>query len=83
MNKYWFRKRRGIISKDLGWGWVPISWEGWCLVVAFILLIGISGNALGIYSDNVAFMIRLQFLGLSMVLLFIAAWLSKKKTRPE
>ena len=36
MNKYWFRKRAGLKSKDLGWGWVPVSWEGWLVVVLMI-----------------------------------------------
>ena len=39
MTKYWFRKRRGLLSPDLGWGWVPISKEGWFVVIAFILFI--------------------------------------------
>ena len=39
MNKYWFRKRRGLFTKDLGWGWIPISWEGWVLIIVSLLLI--------------------------------------------
>jgi len=34
--KYWFRKRRGLFSGDLGWGWVPISWQGWSITSALI-----------------------------------------------
>jgi len=36
--KYWFRKRRGLFSRDLGWGFVPISKEGWMMVGALIVL---------------------------------------------
>ena len=36
MNKYWFRKRKGLISSDLGWGWVPLSWEGWIVTLVMI-----------------------------------------------
>ena len=39
MNKYWFRKRRGLFSKDLGYGWVPITLEGGVSVTVFILII--------------------------------------------
>lgn len=36
MVKYWFRKRKGLFSGDLGWGWIPISWEGWLIILGFI-----------------------------------------------
>lgn len=32
MSKIWFR------AKDYGWGWVPIAWEGWLVIAAFIVL---------------------------------------------
>jgi hypothetical protein len=32
-NKYWFR------PKKYGWGFTPISWEGWLLTLALIILI--------------------------------------------
>ena len=28
----WFEPRRG------GWGWNPISWQGWTITLAFIVL---------------------------------------------
>ena len=40
-NKHWFRKRHGLRSKDLGYGWVPISWEGWVSIA--VMLAGIFG----------------------------------------
>lgn len=30
--KYWFRR------KHYGWGWSPSSWEGWGILVAFVLI---------------------------------------------
>jgi len=41
--KFWFRKRKGILSKDLGYGWIPISYEGYITTFLFILI-----NFLGI-----------------------------------
>jgi nicotinamide riboside transporter PnuC len=41
--KFWFRKRKGILSKDLGYGWIPISYEGYITTFLFILI-----NILGI-----------------------------------
>ena len=37
-NKYWFRRRAGLKSRDLGYGYVPVSWEGWIIVLFFILV---------------------------------------------
>lgn len=28
--KYWFKRRR------YGWGWIPVSWQGWLTLVAFV-----------------------------------------------
>ena len=39
MTQYWFRKRRGLFTKDLGWGWRPISLEGWLITLGFVILI--------------------------------------------
>ena len=47
MNKYWFRARRGIKSKDFGWGFIPISLEG---VVAYLVLFALVILS-GVYFD--------------------------------
>lgn len=39
MNKYWFRKRRGLFSRDLGRGFVPITAEGYFVVFAWLIFI--------------------------------------------
>lgn len=38
-NRYWFRRRRGLRSRDLGWGYVPISREGYLIVIFFVLAV--------------------------------------------
>lgn len=30
---YWFKRRR------YGWGWVPVTWQGWVIVLAYIMLL--------------------------------------------
>lgn len=30
---YWFKR------KLYGWGWVPVKWQGWCVILLYILLI--------------------------------------------
>ena len=34
--KAWFGPRR------IGWGWAPVSWEGWAAAGAFVVLITVS-----------------------------------------
>ncbi len=31
--KLWFKR------KTYGWGWVPVSWEGWLVILAYTVLI--------------------------------------------
>jgi hypothetical protein len=40
MNKYWFRKRGGLFSGDLGWGFMPSTIEGVLLTVIWIAAMG-------------------------------------------
>jgi len=30
MKKYWFKRR------SFGWGWTPVSWEGWLVTLAWL-----------------------------------------------
>jgi hypothetical protein len=30
---YWFKR------KLYGWGWVPVKWQGWCVIFLYILLV--------------------------------------------
>ncbi|NVN97024.1 hypothetical protein HXX01_02210 [Candidatus Nomurabacteria bacterium] len=32
-NKIWFRR------KLYGWGWYPVAWEGWVVILAYVFLI--------------------------------------------
>jgi len=38
MAKYWFRRRKGLLSKDVGFGWIPISTEGWIITLGLIIV---------------------------------------------
>jgi hypothetical protein len=31
-NKYWFK------AKKYGWGWTPSSWQGWTILIVFIII---------------------------------------------
>ena len=30
---YWFK------AKLYGWGWTPATWEGWCVIVVYLVLV--------------------------------------------
>lgn len=45
MNKNWFRARKGLRSKDMGWGFIPISREG---IAAYLVLLAVI-TALGFF----------------------------------
>ena len=30
---YWFK------AKLYGWGWVPVKWQGWCVILVYIVLL--------------------------------------------
>ena len=88
MNKYWFRKRAGLKSKDLGWGWVPVSWEGWLVVVLMVASVfavslqfaQASANE-GIEESTLAVNGALSLLALLLVIALSVA-VSHKKSRP-
>ena len=34
MKKVWFK------AKEYGWGWYPSSWQGWIILLIYLLLLG-------------------------------------------
>ncbi len=32
MEKLWFK------AKEYGWGWVPVTWQGWAVTVGYVVL---------------------------------------------
>jgi hypothetical protein len=43
---YWFKRRL------YGWGWFPAKWQGWVVVLAFIVLLILNGLLLSYKSEN-------------------------------
>lgn len=86
MSTYWFRKRRGLLSKDLGWGWTPIALEGWLTVlglVAVIVLIALllfTFDIFGLGSESVSS--GILFLIITAFIVAVSAYIASKKTRP-
>lgn len=82
MNKYWFRKRRGLLTKDLGWGWIPISWEGWVTIASALALIVASGFAIGVFSDEATLQQGFLFIAAILAVIGLGALVSHATTKP-
>lgn len=85
MAKYWFRKRKGLLTKDLGWGWIPISWQGWLVVAVMLLviigsIIFITGPYISLNSDPP---VQDGYLLIAIIVITISlgAYISYRKTR--
>jgi hypothetical protein len=80
--RYWFRKRRGIKSKDLGWGWVPISWEGWIVVLEFIFLISLFAWYFDLWMPSATTAKAVYFLISLISLMFVFSLIAMIRTKP-
>ncbi len=78
MNKHWFRKRKGLMTKDLGWGWRPITWEGHLTTAGFVALILVAFFIFDLYkatlNQGIGFIVALA------VLILIFSLIANKKT---
>jgi hypothetical protein len=69
--KYWFA------NKKYGWGWKPISWEGWLVLTIFTVVLLLGAKLLVNYSiivSTIAFIVWCTLLVLITV---------KKGVKPE
>lgn len=79
INKSWFRKRRGLFSPDLGYGWIPISWEGYVTVLSLILINAFSVFYFRLYSGREDSIIKFFSVLALSVIVFCAIAISKTK----
>jgi hypothetical protein len=64
----WFKR------KTYGWGWVPATWQGWVVILIYIVFLFLEVKKLNIIqnSDNSTFMILApRFIVLTALLMFI------------
>lgn len=57
--RYWFR------SKLYGWGWVPVTWQGWTATLAYILFLVWNAKQIDAVSHSVSY----TLIGFSPVLI--------------
>lgn len=78
-NKYWF------VPKTFGWGFVPISWEGWLSTLILLMACMISAYTNGFFenNDNLPIGNVLRFLFDLAVIVSLATIFFKPKTKGE
>ena len=71
MNKYWFK------PKTYGWGFVPISWEGWLATLGMVGILMMAAYSHGFFEseistqDGVGFLVDLVIIGIVGSILMI------------
>jgi hypothetical protein len=71
--KYWFPAKR------YGWGWsFPVSWQGWAVLVGYLVLILGGIPLVHARAGNVAYLVYLVVL---TVLLVVVCWLKGEPVR--
>jgi len=76
-NKYWFK------SKRFGWGYVPISWEGWLSVAIFMVLIYLSGYLNNVYQEPINNKDLLSFLFDTFIIILVTLPFYQKKSKDK
>lgn len=71
----WFKR------KLYGWGWVPVRWGGWAVVLAFIGLLLLNGFYLSskVYLNNPSQWDLTLFLGVIIISIVFLFWICYKK----
>ena len=77
--KPWFRKRRGILTWDLGYGWIPISWPGWILLLLLLAVNFGSVFYFGLATGAANSVIK--FLTVLVLSILVFALIAMKKTK--
>lgn len=60
----WFK------AKEYGWGWYPINWEGWTVVLSYVLLIFTS--SIMFVQETVGIQFPMAVVILSLILLIVS-----------
>jgi hypothetical protein len=80
MTRLWFRAR------SYGWGWTPMTLEGWLVIFAFLVAVGII-TGLYIYrmqhgaSHGTAMLVFLLAIGILTGLLIAVCWVTGERPR--
>ncbi|MFA6520388.1 MAG: hypothetical protein WCT44_02140 [Candidatus Paceibacterota bacterium] len=75
VKKLWFKRRM------YGWGWMPISWEGWAVTIIYIL--SLAGDLKFINDSHNSFSATLasfipRFIFLTLIFVGVCLWKGEK-----
>ncbi|MBP6884068.1 MAG: hypothetical protein KBC06_02445 [Candidatus Pacebacteria bacterium] len=69
---YWFKR------KIYGWGWTPVTWQGWLTMGVFILLMVLNFNRIESYSYSESD-ILINFIPQTIILMAVLIFICYKK----
>jgi hypothetical protein len=73
--KIWFK------SKSYGWGWVPVTWQGWLVIVGWILLYG--AILIAIFHAETLIGTLLGIVALCAIMILLFYFTQKKGEKPS
>jgi len=72
MKKYWFK------AKTYGWGWYPVTWQGWLVIVGFLILDVGNVYRLDLAQGTTNEKIALEFVLETFLLISVLVWICYK-----
>ncbi|USN45567.1 MAG: hypothetical protein H6502_00335 [Candidatus Woesearchaeota archaeon] len=69
---YWFKR------KLFGWGWTPATWQGWLILLLFVVYAFVVARKFAFQQNSSVF---LSYLFLGVALLIIVAYVKGEKPR--
>jgi len=72
---YWFK------AKLYGWGWVPVRWQGWVVILAFIAFLLWNGMTLGDFPTEAEITSSFIKLGIAIFVILAICWRTGEKPR--
>ena len=82
-NDFWFRRRKGLFTKDLGWGYLPINWQGWASTFIWLLFIGIFAIRFDVFQGTPVKSDVIRFIASICLWTALFVWFCEKKTNKK
>ena len=76
-NKYWFKR------KIYGWGWVPVTWQGWLVIGIFIIYLILTSMVLDSNSEPTSTDLIWFFLKTFLAVVVVILICYKKGEKPK
>jgi hypothetical protein len=75
MATYWFRPKR------YGYGVTPVTWQGWCITIAFAIVVVVSSALVPIFAASTLWIF--VAIPIDLLLIFALIVVSRRKTDGE